>query len=171
MPAFPDKSRDRPFSFSASFNTAAQWTSRQCGRASTFALACLMIVAWAVTGPVFQFSDTWQLVINTGTTIVTFLMVFLIQNTQNRDSAALHLKLDELIRVSESARNKLLDLEGLSEAELEHLKGSFTRLADAPDAALLHEAAEDLDVAGAEIQEAKEKVAAVAGAKASKPLS
>jgi low affinity Fe/Cu permease len=171
MPAFPDKSRDRPFSFSASFNTAAQWTSRQCGRASTFALACLMIVAWAVTGPVFHFSDTWQLVINTGTTIVTFLMVFLIQNTQNRDSAALHLKLDELIRVSESARNKLLDLEGLSEAELEHLKGSFTRLADAPDAALLHEAAEDLDVAGAEIQEAKEKVAAVAGAKASKPLS
>jgi low affinity Fe/Cu permease len=171
MPAFPDKSRDRPFSFSASFNTAAQWTSRQCGRASTFALACLMIVAWAVTGPVFQFSDTWQLVINTGTTIVTFLMVFLIQNTQNRDSAALHLKLDELIRVSESARNKLLDLEGLSEAELEHLKGSFTRLADAPDAALLHEAAEDLDVAGAEIQEAKEKVSAVAGAKARKPLS
>ena len=125
MAAFPDKSKDRPFSFSASFNTAAQWTSRQCGRASTFALACLMIVAWAVTGPVFQFSDTWQLVINTGTTIVTFLMVFLIQNTQNRDSAALHLKLDELIRVSESARNKLLDLEGLTEAELDHLKGSF----------------------------------------------
>jgi len=100
-----------------------------------------------------------------------FLMVFLIQNTQNRDSAALHLKLDELIRVSESARNKLLDLEGLSEAELEHLKGSFTRLADAPDTALLHKAAEDLDVAGAEIQEAKEKVSAAADAKARKPLS
>jgi low affinity Fe/Cu permease len=99
MSAFPDKFKDRPFSFSASFNTAAQWTSRQCGRASTFALACLMIVAWAVTGPVFKFWDTWQLVINTRTTIVTFLMVFLIQNTQNRDSAALHLKLDELIRV------------------------------------------------------------------------
>jgi low affinity Fe/Cu permease len=90
MSAFPVKSKDRPFSFSAAFNTAAQWTSRQCGRASTFALACLMIVAWAITGPVFKFSDTWQLVINTGTTIVTFLMVFLIQNTQNRDSAALH---------------------------------------------------------------------------------
>ena len=126
-----------------------------------------MIVVWAVTGPAFQFSDTWQLVINTGTTIITFLMVFLIQNTQNRDSAALHLKLDELIRVSESARNKLLDLEGLTEAELERLKGSFTKLAgDASDTAILHEAAEDLDVAGAEIQEAKEKVAAVADGKA-----
>ena len=121
-----------PFSISASFNTAAQWTSRQCGRASTFAVACALIVVWAVTGPVFQFSDTWQLVINTGTTIVTFLMVFLIQNTQNRDSAALHLKLDELIRVNETARNKLLDLEDLTEAELEHLKGSFTRLAGNP---------------------------------------
>jgi low affinity Fe/Cu permease len=96
-------------------------------------------------------SDTWQLVINTGTTIVTFLMVFLIQNTQNRDTTALHLKLDELIRVSESARNKLLDLEGLTEAELEHLKGSFTKLAgDAPDTAILRETAEDLDVAGAQ---------------------
>jgi low affinity Fe/Cu permease len=168
---FPDNSRDRPFSFSASFNAAAQWTSRQCGRASTFALACLMIVAWAVTGPVFHFSDTWQLVINTGTTIVTFLMVFLIQNTQNRDSAALHLKLDELIRVSESARNKLLDLEDLTEAELEDLKGSFTKLAsNEPDTATLREAAEDLDTAGAEIQEAKEKVAAVADGRAKKPL-
>ena len=156
MSASPESSGDRPFSFSASFNTAAQWTSRQCGRASTFALACLMIVVWAVTGPAFQFSDTWQLVINTGTTIITFLMVFLIQNTQNRDSAALHLKLDELIRVSESARNKLLDLEGLNEAELERLKGSFTKLAGAAsDTAILHEAAEDLDVAGAEIQEAR----------------
>jgi Low affinity iron permease len=90
----------------------------------------------------------------------------LIKNTQNRDSAALHLKLDELIRVSESARNKLLDLEDLTEAELEHLKGSFTKLAGKePDNSLLHEAAEDLDMAGAEIQEAKEKVATVAGRK------
>ena len=97
-------------------------------------------------------------------------MVFLIQNTQNRDTTALHLKLDELIRVSESARNKLLDLEGLTEAELEHLKASFTQLAgDASDKAILHEAAEDLDMAGAEIQEAKE-VAAVADGKARKPL-
>ena len=88
---------------------------------------------------------------HTGTTFVTFLIVFLIQNTQNRDTTALHLKLDELIRVSESARNKLLDLEGLSEAELEHLKGSFTKLAGyAPDTAILRETAEDLDVAGAQ---------------------
>jgi low affinity Fe/Cu permease len=116
--------------------------------------------------PGFPVSDTWQLVINTGTTIVTFLMVFLIQNTQNRDSAALHLKLDELIRVSESARNKLLDLEDLTEAELEHLKGSFTQLAGKEsDNSLRRSAGEDLDTAGAEIQEAKEKVATVAGRK------
>ena len=77
-------SKNHPFSIGASFNTAAQWTSRQCGRASTFAFACVLIVAWAATGPIFQYSDTWQLVINTGTTIVTFLMVFLIQNTHKR---------------------------------------------------------------------------------------
>jgi len=163
----PDAQKDRPFSISAAFSTAAQWTAQQCGRASTFALACVIIVVWAVTGPVFNYSDTWQLIINTGTTIVTFLMVFLIQNTQNRDMVALHLKLDELIRVSESARNKLLDLENLTEEELERLKGSFTRLAgDAPDQALLQDAAEDLDAAGAEIEEAKEKVAAAAKATA-----
>jgi low affinity Fe/Cu permease len=156
----------RAASITTTFTAAAQWTSRQCGRASTFAVACLLIVVWAVTGPIFQFSDTWQLIINTGTTIVTFLMVFLIQNTQNRDSAVLHLKLDELIRVSESARNRLLDLEGLTETELDHLKRSFTKLAvKEPDNSLLREAAEDLDAAGAEIQEAKEKVATVAGRK------
>jgi low affinity Fe/Cu permease len=93
-------------------------------------------------------------------------MVFLIQNTQNRDSAVLHLKLDELIRVSESARNKLLDLENLTESELERLKGSFTNLAGKPsDAALLSEAADDLDDAGAEIQEARKKVASVVAGK------
>jgi low affinity Fe/Cu permease len=155
-------SQHRPFSVGAAFNTAAQWTSRQCGRASTFAVACVVIVMWAVTGPVFHYSDTWQLIINTGTTIVTFLMVFLIQNTQNRDSAALHLKLDELIRVSQSARNKLLDLEDLTEEELNRLKGSFTKLAGTPDNALLLEAVDDLDAAGGEIQGAKEKVAAIA---------
>jgi low affinity Fe/Cu permease len=120
-------------------------------------------VVWALTGPVFQFSDTWLLVINTGTTIVTFLRVFLIQNTQNRDMTALRLKLDELIRVSESARNKLLDLEDLTEEELERLKGSFTRLASSPsDMALLRDAAGDLETAGGGIQDAKEKVDAVA---------
>jgi low affinity Fe/Cu permease len=154
---------DRHFSWATSFNTAAQWTSRQCGRASTFALACAAIVVWAVTGPIFNYSDTWQLVINTGTTIVTFLMVFLIQNSQNRDTSALHLKLDELIRVSESARNKLLDLEDMTEEELERLKGSFTRLAARPsDRATLRVAADELETAGAEIQEAKAKVESIA---------
>ena len=153
----------RFFSLGTAFNTAAQWTSRQCGRASTFALACGAIVLWAVTGPLFHYSDTWQLVINTGTTIVTFLMVFLIQNSQNRDTSALHLKLDELIRVTETARNKLLDLEGMTEEELERLKGSFTRLASGPsDRATLWAAADDLETAGVEIQEAKDKVKAVA---------
>jgi low affinity Fe/Cu permease len=114
---------------SGMFSAAALWTSQQCGRASTFILACAAIVVWAVTGPVFGFSDTWQLVINTGTTIITFLMVFLIQNTQNRDMSALHLKLDELIRVNKAAHNKLLSLEDLTEEELAELKESFTRLA------------------------------------------
>lgn len=146
------------------FSCMAVWASRQCGRASTFVVACLAIVVWAVTGPIFHFSDTWQLVINTGTTIVTFLMVFLIQNTQNRDMSALHLKLDELIRVSESARNKLLDLEDMTEEELEHMKGTFTKLAgDASSAALLHEATKNLAAADADIQDAKRKVSAVAG--------
>jgi low affinity Fe/Cu permease len=125
---------------STMFSNMALWASRQCGRASTFVIACLSIVIWAITGPIFHFSDTWQLVINTGTTIVTFLMVFLIQNTQNRDMSALHLKLDELIRVSESARNKLLDLEDMTEEELDHMKGTFTKIAsNNSDAALLRE--------------------------------
>src|SRR5581483_11638820 len=108
----------KPFSLGVAFNTAAQWTSQQCGRASTFAVACVVIVVWAVTGPLFQYSDTWQLIINTGTTIVTFLMVFLIQNTQNRDAKAMHLKLDELLRGVEGARTGLVDLEAASDEEL-----------------------------------------------------
>src|SRR5215470_13508070 len=99
------------------FDRFARWTEHQLGRSVTFALAFLSIVFWGVTGPFFAWSDTWQLVINTGTTIVTFLMVFVIQNTQNRDSHAVQLKLDELIRAVEGAHNALLDIEELNEEE------------------------------------------------------
>ncbi len=114
---------------SKSFDKLAQRTARQAGRASTFAFALGLILVWGLSGPLFGWSDTWQLVINTGTTIVTFLMVFLIQNTQNRDTEALQLKLDELIWASETARNRLLRLEELSEEEMEHIKARFTQLA------------------------------------------
>ena len=98
------------------------------GSAWAFATAILVIVIWATTGPMFHFSDTWQLIINTGTTIVTFLMVFLIQNTQNRDAKAVHLKLDEIIRALKKARNELVDLEELSDEELDKLENQFRRL-------------------------------------------
>ena len=100
------------------FSHAAQWTSRQCGRPLTFGLAVGIVLVWAVTGPFFHYSDTWQLVINTGTTIVTFLMVFLIQNTQIVNWRQSSSKLDELIRASSSARNRLLTIEDLSEKSL-----------------------------------------------------
>ena len=95
----------------------------------TFMLAVATIVVWGITGPLFGFSDTWQLVINTATTIITFLMVFVIQNTQNRDTASLHIKVDELIRVTQKARNVLLDLEELDDRELERLHHDFQQLA------------------------------------------
>jgi len=98
------------------------------GAPSAFGTALFVIIAWAVTGPIFHFSDTWQLVINTGTTIITFLMVFLIQNTQNRDAQVFHLKLDELIRAVSEARNELVDMEDLSDEELRRLQGQFERL-------------------------------------------
>jgi low affinity Fe/Cu permease len=111
------------------FTGFAKWTSRATGRPSAFVVAALVILVWAVIGPVFGFSDTWQLVINTGTTIVTFLMVFLIQNTQNRDSEAVQLKLDELIRAHKGAHNGLLDLEELTEEELNIIKARYETLA------------------------------------------
>lgn len=104
------------------FASIANKASQAAGRASTFVLACAVIVIWAVTGPLFGFSDTWQLVINTGTTIVTFLMVFLIQNSQNRDSAAIQVKLDELIRTG-TVQNSFIGIEHLSADELEELRG------------------------------------------------
>jgi len=105
--------------------------ARVTGRPGTFVFACGIIAVWLVTGPLFGFSDTWQLVINTGTTIVTFLMVFLMQNTQNRDTIAIQLKLDELIRATEGAHNALLDLEELDERALESFRARFEALARA----------------------------------------
>ena len=113
-----------------SFRKIAKWTSWIVGRPAAFVIALLVIVVWAVTGPIFRFSDTWQLVINTGTTVVTFLMVFLIQNTQNRESAAVQLKLDELIRCMEGAHNALLDLEELEQEDLERIRGGYETLAE-----------------------------------------
>ena len=112
------------------FTAFAQWASHVTGKPIAFIAAVGIIVLWAVTGPVFGFTDTWQLVINTGTTIITFLMVFVIQNTQNRDTAAMQLKLDELIRVNRGARNVLLDLEELDESVLQKLRGEYEILAE-----------------------------------------
>jgi low affinity Fe/Cu permease len=110
------------------FHKFAKWTANVTGKPGTFALSVLVILIWALTGPLFGFSDSWQLVINTGTTIVTFLMVFLIQNTQNRDTREVHLKLDELIRSNKHARNLLLDLEELDDKQLERLRAVYERL-------------------------------------------
>src|ERR1044072_1829003 len=112
------------------FTRFAKWTARATGQPAAFAIAVSIIIVWAISGPVFGFSDTWQLVINTGTTIVTFLMVFLIQNTQNRDSEAIQVKLDELIRDLEGADNALLDLEEMDEKELDKIRDTYEELAE-----------------------------------------
>ncbi|HXG36278.1 MAG TPA: low affinity iron permease family protein [Dehalococcoidia bacterium] len=111
------------------FSRLARWTSSTSGKPLAFIAAALIILGWAVTGPLFGFSNTWQLVINTGTTIVTFLMVFLIQNTQNRDSEAIQIKLDELIRSARGAHNALMDLEELNQQDLDQIRGEYEQLA------------------------------------------
>ncbi|MEO7245954.1 MAG: low affinity iron permease family protein [Rubrivivax sp.] len=111
------------------YSSFAKRAARFCGRPRVFMLALGVVVVWIVTGPLFHFSDTWQLVINTGTTIVTFLMVFLIQNTQNRDTEAMQLKLDELIRATQGAHNALLDLEELDDDAQQHFKRRYLALA------------------------------------------
>jgi low affinity Fe/Cu permease len=111
------------------FTRFAKRTASIAGRPLTFAAAVGVLIVWGVTGPVFGFSDTWQLIINTGTTIVTFLMVFLLQNTQNRDSEALQIKLDELIRSVKTARNEMMDLEDLDEEELDKIKEQYMSFA------------------------------------------
>jgi low affinity Fe/Cu permease len=123
-----EEPRDFLCKVSDAFRIFARHSSMVLGSAWTFASAILIIVIWGLTGPMFHYSDTWQLIINTGTTIVTFLMVFLIQNTQNRDAKAVHLKLDELIRALKNARNELIDLEKLTDEDLTSLERQFERV-------------------------------------------
>src|SRR3954462_8146271 len=137
------------------FGRFAKRTEHIVGHPLTFVLMLLTIAIWAVTGPIFQFSDTWQLVINTGTTIVTFLMVFLIQNTQNRDTGAIQTKLDELIRAIEGAHNALLDLEELDEAEIEHIRRDYRKLAEEARKAV-EKGMKDTDCSEVEHAEARE---------------
>jgi low affinity Fe/Cu permease len=123
-----ERERDFFCVVSDAFRVFARKSSAILGSAWAFAGAIFIILVWALTGPTFHFSDTWQLIINTGTTIVTFLMVFLIQNTQNRDAKAMHLKLDEVIRALKKARNELVDLEDLSDEELTKIEEQFKEL-------------------------------------------
>jgi low affinity Fe/Cu permease len=120
----------RPTRSKSWFSRFAKLTARITGKPLTFMIAVSIVAVWAVTGPLFGFSDTWQLVINTGTTIITFLMVFLIQSTQNRDSEAMQVKLDELIRATHGAHNALLDLEELEEEELDRIKAGYEKIAE-----------------------------------------
>src|SRR5215475_4885957 len=128
----------------AHFGGVATWVADATGSVWGFTIAVLIVIAWVVSGPLFDFNDTWQLAINTGTTIVTFLMVFLIQNTQNRDTEAMQVKLDELIRALEGADNALLDLEELDDSELERIRQDYEKLA--------HEARRELERRDSEVR-------------------
>lgn len=119
----------RPTRSTSLFTRFTKTSARMAGRPTAFLLASTLIVAWALSGPLFHFSDTWQLVVNTATTVITFLMVFLIQSTQNRDSEAIQVKLDELIRVIDGAQNTLLDLEEMEEKELDEIRDRYEALA------------------------------------------
>jgi low affinity Fe/Cu permease len=112
------------------FGRLARLTAHAMGQPAAFGTALAIIILWAISGPIFGFSDTWQLIINTGTTIITFLMVFIIQNTQNRDAEAMHIKLDELIRAMDQAQNALLNLEELEEEDLDRIRADYLRLAE-----------------------------------------
>ena len=155
----------------AKFSQFATRASMIAGHYATFIVALLVLVAWAVSGPFFGFSDTWQLVINTGTTIVTFLMVFLIQNTQNRDTEALQVKLDELIRVTKGAHTALLDLEELDETHLDRMRANYAKLAKKAREALerggidtdvpeIEELREEAEEGKEEVEKLKEEVEA-----------
>lgn len=134
------------------FRKFANKTSVTVGSSWAFIVAVAIIVVWAVTGPMFHYSDTWQLVINTGTTIITFLMVFLIQNTQNRDAKAIHLKLDELIKATKGAHNSMIDLDKLSDEQLKELEEEYKRICETEedvdetgDASALRQIKQELD--------------------------
>ena len=162
--------RSSNLSLSDRFSRAAQWTAQQCGRAHTFIAAILIIVLWAACGPAFHYSDTWQLIINTGTTIITFLMVFLIQNTQNRDTTAIHLKLDELIRSNENARNQMLRLEDLTENQIKQLKESFAYMLPAENIREpLQATQQGLAEVSADIEEVKNRLSGPAGRSSAPP--
>ena len=130
MPSEMNNELGRKMSFSSWFQKIAASITRATGSATAFLIAVLVIIVWGITGPIFHYSDTWQLVINTGTTVITFLMVFLIQQTQNKDSLALQLKLNELIASDEKASNRLIVVEDLTQEELEVLKKFYIKLAD-----------------------------------------
>jgi low affinity Fe/Cu permease len=144
-----NRKKDPPKHKTSLFTCFANHTAKAAGHHLTFTLAVLVIVAWGVTGPLFGYSDTWQLIINTGTTIVTFLMVFLIQNTQNRDSKALHLKIDEIVRALAGAHNSVLDLEDLEDKDLETIHKRYKAMAEKAQSALdrddVEEAVEHLE--------------------------
>src|SRR5687767_1587680 len=131
----------RPTKSRSWFTRLTKWTSRATGKPIAFVLATGVVVAWALTGPMYGFSDTWQLVINTGTTIVTFLMVFLIQATQNRDAEAMQLKLDEIIRAIGNAKNELLDIEELEESDLNRIRKTYEDMAQKARQEVLRECA------------------------------
>jgi low affinity Fe/Cu permease len=124
------KEKRRISEFSRFFDRLSNHVTRISGKPMAFMISLFLIILWAITGPIFGFSDTWQLVINTGTTIITFLMVFIIQQTQNKDTIALHLKLNELIACNENASNRLIDIEHLTEEELQIVKKFYVRLAE-----------------------------------------
>jgi low affinity Fe/Cu permease len=128
MPTMQTDQPRSPSKLGGSFRRFAALSSKYVGTSTAFFLAVTLVVGWAIAGPYYDYSDTWELVINTSTTIITFLMVFLIQNTQNRDSAAIHLKLDELLRAMEGARNSLVNLEDLSDEDMARLKEEFARV-------------------------------------------
>jgi len=119
-----------PMRTTSRFGRLARLTAHAMGQPAAFGIALAIIILWAISGPIFGFSDTWQLIINTGTTIITFLMVFIIQNTQNRDAEAMHIKLDELIRAMDQAQNALLNLEELEEEDLDRIRADYLRLAE-----------------------------------------